>query len=213
MSTYSTYGHLFGEMPYIPIIKVKDWDIKIPDNFYTTGSGASNESAGTTGEREALFAKIEPWLKLFFTHTLAKLKAADSNVVTIQDLAFILDLCQNVSAYYSGLEVLYFTIDAKSAFKLEVIEYIIQGYSPADAQKKALESLKAGKFASGEPLLVKITNMSPELKKELNDVPNASEGNIFPGQATDDEGQAPAITKRNNTLIVAGLLILILTAK
>lgn len=213
MSTYSTYGHLFGKMPYVPIIKVKNWDIKIPQNIYTDGSGSVGAGAGTAKERAALLAKIEIWLKLFFTYTLTRLKAADPSVVSLDDLAFILDLCQNVSAYYSGSEVLYFTVDAKSAFKLEVIEYIIQGYSPTDAQKKALESLKAGKFESKEPLLVKITNMSAEDKKKLNEVGNSAGGSISAGQDTGDTDEKEVQTKRNHFWIIAGVMILILTAK
>ena len=213
MSTYSSNGYLFGKMPYIPIIKVKNWDIKIPQNIYSTGDGGSNESGSTTpDERKLLFEKLAPWYKLF-TYTWTRLQVSDPQTVSNDDLTFLLDLAWNLSKYYPEEKILQNTIDARTAFRFEVTEFILLGYSPVDAQKKALESVKAEKFVSKEPLLVKVTSLSAAQNTTPNTSSQGYDANVFPGQVTEDQEETPTTTKRNNLWIIGGVLILILMAK
>lgn len=218
MAIYSTFGKLFGKAPYIPSIKVTGWNIH--DKFYSSGGDfTSNDTTTDTGgggptttERAQLLAKIEFWLKLGFQYSYNKLVASDPTVVSNQDLAFILEVCQNVSAYCTDERVLYFTLDAKSIFKLEVIEYILRGYSPNDALKMAAESLKTEKFVSGEPKILTINNMSAQQKNKLNEVAGQSSYSQGDEKAEEEPVEEPE-PKKNNPWLIAGVLILILTTK
>lgn len=212
MSTYSTYGHLFGKMPYIPIIKVKDWHILVPQNMYTSGESNSGTTDDTADARKQLLEQLSPWYKLN-TYTWARLLASDPQTVSNDDLAFLLDLCWNLSKYYPEEKILQNTVDARTAFRFEATEFILLGYTPTDAQKKALESVKAGKFVSKEPFLVTVTSMSAAQGTSGSGSSQGYDVNVFPGQATDDADKTPATIKRNNLLVIGGVLILILTAK
>jgi len=198
------------KIPQEPIFKVKDLEIKI--NGYVVAS--SGVEPGMT--RADLFAALKPWLKLS-AYTWASLQNASEEKVSNEDLAFVLHFVKNFDSYYSEKGNLYLIATKGSAFYWETIEFIIQGYSPADAQKKALQSIAAEKFESKEPQLVEINQLSNDLKDKIKAFQNNQGGQQTGNDQGKDEGPAdsePAPTKNYLTpLIVIGLLIFLITRK
>jgi hypothetical protein len=213
MAIYTTFGGKpIFKAPDIPIIKVKIPGIDlVPDSVYVP-NGGQNSSI----ERKALFEKLEPWLKFYFV-TWQKLNSASEERVSNADLVFILDLCLNLSAYYSDTSSLYHVASKDALFFIETINYIILGSSPNEAQVKAKQSIQKEEFISGEPFTVTLNQMSDETKAKLKEFDNKTSGknplpNETPGSGPSDES-LPEKSKTSYFWLLAGGLLLLISQR
>ncbi|MEO6285825.1 MAG: hypothetical protein ABIN80_28625 [Dyadobacter sp.] len=152
MATYQTIR--FAPQPLIPIIRVKDVSIQLPETFYVTRTTTtdSDQTAETqTLTRAQILEKIRPYLQ--FVMVWQNLKIASAELVSDSDLVAILEMLENQSKYgYSSKANQ--TAEDRFNYIIAVIELILKGYTPEQARlldDKELILAKYPNFPTSQP--------------------------------------------------------------